>query len=114
MGGVILLLLGLAVGSALGYFVMRRMCQSKMKTEAMNVDELTFTILGAESYDFKRITEVIAGLSGRAQATFIFLYIQAIAKDKRMLGTMRRYLNGVDTEAPKTTALSRPKRPGRG
>lgn len=113
MGIAIGIVIGLVVGSIIGMLFM-----SMLNTRVTNHDIALMAqmepLISAESYDFKEFVGAISKLTDRAQATFIYLYIQAIRGNKRLLSTMNRYLAAVDRiqlkVVVKEKALTRPAR----
>lgn len=109
--GIIIGLTCFVAGSVIGARLMGWIYTKAEKFEIDNMEEVLKQFPSSDSYDFQRITKALSGLSDRAQATFIFLYIQSLQNNKRMLATIARYLNYIEGPVrvkDKEPAFSRP------
>lgn len=50
-------------------------------------------------YNFEVIINLISEMSPKAQATFAYLYVQKVGKNKKLFGTIRRYMDMQATES---------------
>lgn len=60
-------------------------------------------------YSFDDIILLLERLSPKARATFAYLYVSSISKDKRLFGTVRRY---IDMKAAGVVVPQKPKGKG--
>lgn len=63
--------------------------------------EINQSIESAQGFDFAFLISRLERLSTKAQATFAYQYIHMLSPNKKMLGTVRRYLDNIERETGK-------------
>lgn len=80
-----------------------------LSSDDQNTAAKISVIMANGGYNFEDIILALEKLSPKARATFAYLYVSSISKDKRLFGTVRRY---IDMKAAGIVVPQKPKGKG--
>lgn len=86
-----------------GLWIWRTWPLSSLGSDKMTREQIEGAVTES-GYNFEVIINLISEMSPKAQATFAYLYVQKVSKNKKLFGTIRRYMDMQATE----TGLKKP------